>query len=45
MAEEGVEDGLGSERIVMAYMEYKVDAQETECERVANNCYFENAKP
>mmetsp|Transcript_16235 Transcript_16235/g.29459 ORF Transcript_16235/g.29459 Transcript_16235/m.29459 type:complete len:439 (-) Transcript_16235:240-1556(-) len=28
---------------VMAYMEYKVEAQEAECERVANNCYCENA--
>lgn len=28
---------------VQAYMEYKVEAQEAECEYVAENCYCENA--
>ena len=28
---------------VMAYMEYKVEAQEAECERVADISYCENA--
>jgi len=39
----GADYVIDMNEFVQAYMEYKVEAQEAECESVANNCYCENA--
>lgn len=39
----GADYVIDMNEFVQAYMEYKVEAQEAECESVAANCYCENA--
>mmetsp|Transcript_49400 Transcript_49400/g.105003 ORF Transcript_49400/g.105003 Transcript_49400/m.105003 type:complete len:414 (-) Transcript_49400:137-1378(-) len=39
----GGEYVIDMNQFVQAYMEYKVEAEEAECESVAENCYCENA--